>query len=105
LKGDSPMTTLTQAQVASALAIPQPEVLMLARNISFPRPTTVGAVLMWDATAVSTFQTTLWAPAIARGWRPVASQLASFPFGTAAAANPGPSYKPEGSAAPELFDL
>jgi hypothetical protein len=99
------MTTLTQAQVAAALSIPAPQVLMLARNISFPRPTTVGAVLMWDATAIATFQSTLWSPALARGWRPVASQLASFPFVTAAAATVGPSYKPEGNATPELFDL
>jgi hypothetical protein len=77
---------------------------MLARNISFPRPTSIGGVLMWDSAAFATFQT-LWNAALARGWRPVASQLASFPFVTAAAAAVGPSYKPEGNATPELFDL
>jgi hypothetical protein len=98
------MTTLTQAQVASALAIPQPSVLLLSRNASFPKPTSAAGALVWDASAFATFQT-LWNAALARGWRPVASQLASFPFGTAAAATPGPSYKPEGASAPELFDL
>jgi hypothetical protein len=66
------MSTLTQFQIAAALAIPPPEVLALAKNISFPRPTSVGGVLMWDSAAFATFQA-LWVAALGRGWRPTAA--------------------------------
>jgi hypothetical protein len=99
------VSTLTQAQIASALAIPAPSVSLLARNVSFPRPTSAGGILVGDSAAVTTFQTTLWAPALARGWKPVPALLPSFSFTAAAVASPGPAYRPEAATDPTLLDF
>jgi hypothetical protein len=87
------VSTLSQLQVASLLSIPPAQVLQLARNVSFPQPTTVGSVLMWDSTAVATFVSTFWTPTFAHGWKPTGPALATFNFTLAAAAPPGPGLR------------
>jgi hypothetical protein len=87
------MTTLSQLQVASLLSIPPAQVLQLARNGAFPQPTSVGGILMWDNTAVTTFVSTFWTPTFAHGWKPIGPALATFNFTVAAAAPPGPGLR------------
>jgi hypothetical protein len=52
------------------------------QQLSFPPAQSIGGVLMWDSAAFATFQA-LWVAAVARGWKPTPSVLATFPFAAA----------------------
>jgi hypothetical protein len=100
------MSTQTQITTAAQLGLSGLQLLALMKNPAFPVPVSTDGKgnIAWNVSDIAAFLVT-WNAAKAHGWKPVPGALPTFPFGTAAAATPGPSYKPEGSASPELFDL
>ena len=100
------MSTQTQITTAAQLGLTGLQFLMLMKNPAFPAPVSNDGKLniVWNTTDIAAFLV-LWNAALSNGWRPVPSTLATFPFSVASSKTVGPLYKPEGSRAPEFFDL
>jgi hypothetical protein len=93
----------TQLTAAATLGLSIPQLLAVARNPSFPKPTaSVNGVITWADADIAAFATVLSAVR-ANGWRLNPASLPTLPIAVASTKPVGPGYRPAGD--DPLFDL